>query len=86
MSIIYKRNFVDLALIVAFSMSTVIITEYFNILQQQDDLKLPVILASGPVHMNYPGVMIAPGQALPRVHMMICCPGTTLPRGKFIVI
>ena len=24
--------------------------------------------------MNYPGVMIAPGQALPRVHMMICCP------------
>ena len=31
--------------------------------------------------------MIAPGQALPRVHMMICCPGSTsLPRGKFIEI
>ena len=36
--------------------------------------------------------MIAPGQELPRVHMMICCPGATLPRvnfiarGKFIVI
>ena len=28
MSIIYKRNFADLALIVAFSMSTVIIIEY----------------------------------------------------------
>ena len=36
--------------------------------------------------MNYPGVTIAPGQALPRVHMMVCCPGATLPRGKFIVI
>ena len=46
---------------------------------------------SGPVHMNpgqwiIPGVMIAPGQASPRVHMMICCPGATLPRGKFNVI
>ena len=31
--------------------------------------------------------MIAPGQALLRVHMMICCPGSTsLPRGKFIII
>ena len=39
-----------------------------------------------PGTVNYPGVMIAPGQALPRVHMMICCPGATLPRGKFIVI
>ena len=28
MSIIYKHNFVDLALIVAFSVSTVIITDY----------------------------------------------------------
>ena len=28
-----------------------------------------------PGTVNYPGVMIAPGQALPRVHMMICCPG-----------
>ena len=28
-----------------------------------------------------------PGQALPRVHMMICCPGSTsLPRGRFIII
>ena len=27
--------------------------------------------------MNYPGVMIASGQALPCVHMMICCPGTS---------
>ena len=42
MSIIYKRNFVDLSLIVAFSISTVIIIEYLNMLQQQDDLKLPV--------------------------------------------
>ena len=32
-----------------------------------------------PETVNYPGVMVAPGQALPRVHMMICCPGTTLP-------
>ena len=39
-----------------------------------------------PGTVNYPGVMIAPGQALPRVHMIICCPGSTsLPRGKFIV-
>ena len=28
--------------------------------------------------------MIAPGQALPRVHMMICCPGAMLPRVNFI--
>ena len=28
-----------------------------------------------PGTVNYPGVMIAPGQALPRIHMMICCPG-----------
>ena len=27
-----------------------------------------------PWTVNYPGVMIAEGQALPRVHMMICCP------------
>ena len=40
-----------------------------------------------PGTVNYPGVMITPGQALPRVHMMICYPGSTsLPRGKFIVI
>ena len=40
-----------------------------------------------PETVNYPWVMIAPGQALPHVHMMICCPGSTsLPRGKFIVI
>ena len=31
-----------------------------------------------------PGVIVAPGQALPRVHLMICCPGTTLPRVNFI--
>ena len=37
-----------------------------------------------PGTVNYPGVMIAPGQALPRVHMMICCPGVTLPRVNFI--
>ena len=31
--------------------------------------------------------MIASGQAFRRVHMMICCPGSTsLPRGKFIVV
>ena len=34
--------------------------------------------------MNYPGVMIAPGQELPRVQMMIRCPGATLPRVNFI--
>ena len=33
MSIIYKDNFVDLALIVTFSVTTVIITEYWYILQ-----------------------------------------------------
>ena len=37
-----------------------------------------------PGTVNYPGVMVAPGQALPRVHMMICCPGTKLPRVNFI--
>ena len=37
-----------------------------------------------PGTVNYPWVMIAPGQALPRVHTMICCPGATLPRVKFI--
>ena len=37
-----------------------------------------------PGTVNYPGVMIAPGQVLPRVHMMICCPGATLPRVNFI--
>ena len=39
-----------------------------------------------PGTVNYPRVMVAPGQVLPRVHMMICCPGATLPRVKFIVI
>ena len=28
------------------------------------------------------GVMIAPGQALPRVHMMICCPGGKVALGQ----
>ena len=37
-----------------------------------------------PGTVNYPGVMLSPGQALPRVHMMICCPGATLPRVNFI--
>ena len=37
-----------------------------------------------PGTVNYPGVMIAPGQALPRVHMMISCPGATLPPVNFI--
>ena len=37
-----------------------------------------------PGTVNYPGVMIAPGQELPRVHMMICCPGAMLPRVNFI--
>ena len=30
-----------------------------------------------PETVNYPGVMIAPGQVLPRVRMMICCPGAS---------
>ena len=37
-----------------------------------------------PGTVNYPGVMIAPGQALPRVYMMICCPAAMLPRVNFI--
>ena len=37
-----------------------------------------------PGTVNYPGVMTAPGQALPRVHMMICCPGAALPLVNFI--
>ena len=37
-----------------------------------------------PGTVNYPGVMIAPGQELPCVHMMVCCPGATLPRVNFI--
>ena len=37
-----------------------------------------------PGTVNYPGVMVALGQGLPRAHMMICCPGTTLPRVNFI--
>ena len=38
-----------------------------------------------PGTVNYPGVMIAPEQALPRFHMMIRCPGATLPLVNFIV-
>ena len=34
--------------------------------------------------MNYPGVMIAPAKALPRIHKMICSPGATLPQVNFI--
>ena len=37
---------------------------------------VPEACSHEPETVNYPGVMIAPGQALPRVHMMICCPGT----------
>ena len=37
-----------------------------------------------PGTVNYPGVMIVPGQALPRVHMKISCPGATLPWVNFI--
>ena len=36
-----------------------------------------------PGVVNYPGVMVAPEQALPRVHMMICCPGATLSKVNF---
>ena len=32
-----------------------------------------------PGTVNYSGIMIALGQALPRVHMMICCPGQRCP-------
>ena len=39
-----------------------------------------------PGTVNYPGGMIAPGQALPRIHMMICCPGATLPWVNFIAL
>ena len=34
--------------------------------------------------VNYRRVMTAQGQALPRIHMMIRCPGATLPRVNFI--
>ena len=37
-----------------------------------------------PGTVNYPGVIIAPGQAPPHVHMMICWPGATLPQVNFI--
>ena len=37
-----------------------------------------------PGTVNYPGVIIAPEQALSRAHMMVCCPGATLPRVNFI--
>ena len=37
-----------------------------------------------PGTVNYPGVMIALGQGLPRVHMMIFCPGAMLPQVNFI--
>ena len=30
-----------------------------------------------PRTVNYPRVMIAPGQVLPHVHMMICCLGAS---------
>ena len=32
-----------------------------------------------PGTVNYSGIMIAPGQALPRVHMLICFPGQRCP-------
>ena len=35
-----------------------------------------------PGTVNYPEVMIAPGQALPRIHKIICCPGATLRAGS----
>ena len=35
-----------------------------------------------PGTVNYPGVMIAPGQALPRVQMMICCPRGNVAPGQ----
>ena len=37
-----------------------------------------------PGTVSYPGIMTAPEQGLPRVHMMICYPGATLPRVNFI--
>ena len=37
-----------------------------------------------PGTVNYPEVMIAPEQALLRVHMILCCPGATLLRVNFI--
>ena len=48
---------------------------------QSKNPKLLRACSHEPGTVNYPGVMIAPGQALPRVHMMICCPGATLPEG-----
>ena len=39
-----------------------------------------------PGTVNYPAVMIAPGQVLPHIHMMICCPGATLPQVSFIAL
>ena len=39
-----------------------------------------------PGTVSDPGVMIAPGQALPRIHMMICCPGAMLSWVNFIAL
>ena len=52
----------------------------------RDHVNRPYVRACShePGTVNYPGVMIALGQALPRVHMMICCPGAMLPRVNFI--
>ena len=55
-----------------------------NIMLDEEDMKLVRACSHEPGTVNYPGVMIATGQALPRVHMMICCPGATLPRVNFI--
>ena len=49
------------------------------------ELKLPVLRACShePWTVYYPSVMITPRQALPRVHMIICCPWATSPPVNF---
>ena len=44
------------------------------------------MIAPGQALPHVHMMICCPGQALPHVHMMICCSGATLPRGKFMVI
>ena len=53
---------------------------YVTIMKPEIKLIISAVRACShePGTVNYPMVMIAPGQALPRVHMMICCTGASL--------
>ena len=81
MSIIYKRNFVDLALIVAFSTSTVIIIDYWNILLQKDDLKLHVNTSDSSLLWKYWKVALQKKSSL----LFSICQRTDTPEGIYYV-